>query len=56
MEGYAEFYISCNPPLLPNGVSLIITDLTKELESVSVTKILSNNGVIYVFTPITDGY
>ncbi|KAM0216634.1 hypothetical protein ACHAPA_007584 [Fusarium lateritium] len=32
MEGYAEFYISCNPPLLPNGVSLIITDLMKELE------------------------
>ncbi|CAJ0545809.1 Ff.00g092820.m01.CDS01 [Fusarium sp. VM40] len=36
MEGYTEFYISCNPPLLPNGVSLIITDLMKELESMVI--------------------
>ncbi|KIL94935.1 hypothetical protein FAVG1_01866 [Fusarium avenaceum] len=36
MEGYAEFYISCNPPLLPNGVSLIIADLMKELESMVI--------------------
>ncbi|KAF4968479.1 hypothetical protein FSARC_4124 [Fusarium sarcochroum] len=36
MEGWAEFYVSCNPPLLPDGVSLIITDLTRELGSIVV--------------------
>ncbi|KAF4990889.1 hypothetical protein FGRMN_8198 [Fusarium graminum] len=36
MEGYVEFYISCNPPLLPNGVSLIVTDLVKDLGSVVI--------------------
>ncbi|KAM0564424.1 hypothetical protein ACHAPJ_000637 [Fusarium lateritium] len=36
MEGYVEFYVSCNPPLLPEGVSLVITDLTRELESIII--------------------
>ncbi|KAF5656109.1 hypothetical protein FHETE_11095 [Fusarium heterosporum] len=36
MEGYVEFYISCNPPLLPNGVSLVVTDLMEDLESVII--------------------
>ncbi|KAJ4271761.1 hypothetical protein NW762_000467 [Fusarium torreyae] len=36
MEGYVEFYVSCNPPLLPEGVSLVIADLTRELESIII--------------------
>ncbi|RGP65294.1 hypothetical protein FLONG3_9270 [Fusarium longipes] len=39
MEGYTEFYISCNPPLLPIGVSSIVADITKELEE-SVIEVL----------------
>ncbi|OBS26464.1 hypothetical protein FPOA_00407 [Fusarium poae] len=31
MESFSEFYVSCNPPLLPVGVSSVITDVTNEL-------------------------
>ncbi|KAF5006544.1 hypothetical protein FDECE_7086 [Fusarium decemcellulare] len=36
MAEFAEFYVSCNPPLLPNGVSLVITDLKNALGSKAI--------------------
>ncbi|KAJ4169562.1 hypothetical protein NW754_016589 [Fusarium falciforme] len=40
MAGFIEFYISCNPPLLPEGVSLVMTDLQDSLGSSKVLEIL----------------
>ncbi|CEI64055.1 hypothetical protein FVEN_g10864 [Fusarium venenatum] len=31
MDGFSEFYVSCNPPLLPVGVSSVIADVTNDL-------------------------
>ncbi|PTD11220.1 hypothetical protein FCULG_00003024 [Fusarium culmorum] len=36
MDGYSEFYISCNPPLLPNGVSSVITDAVNDLGQIVI--------------------
>ncbi|KAF5248750.1 hypothetical protein FAUST_89 [Fusarium austroamericanum] len=36
MDGYSEFYISCNPPLLPNGVSSVITDAVNDLGQIII--------------------
>ncbi|KAF4978082.1 hypothetical protein FZEAL_5472 [Fusarium zealandicum] len=33
MAGFVEFYISCNPPLLPGGVSLVVSKVYNALES-----------------------
>ncbi|KPM41573.1 hypothetical protein AK830_g4992 [Neonectria ditissima] len=33
MSEYVEFYVSCNPPLVPNGVSSVITHIREELQS-----------------------
>ncbi|KAL2685572.1 hypothetical protein Neosp_006672 [[Neocosmospora] mangrovei] len=40
MAGFIEFYISCNPPLLPEGVSLVMTDLQDSLGPSKVLEIL----------------
>ncbi|RSL46208.1 hypothetical protein CEP53_010432 [Fusarium sp. AF-6] len=40
MAGFIEFYISCNPPLLPEGVSLVMTDLQGALGPSKVIEIL----------------
>ena len=34
MAGFVEFYIACNPPLLPNGVASIIYYALKNFEPV----------------------
>ncbi|RGP70483.1 hypothetical protein FSPOR_4058 [Fusarium sporotrichioides] len=36
MDGYSEFYITCNPPLLPNGVSSVIEDAANDLGQVII--------------------
>ncbi|KAM0424785.1 hypothetical protein ACHAPT_010095 [Fusarium lateritium] len=40
MAGFIEFYITCNPPLLPEGVSLVMTDLQDALGPSKVLEIL----------------
>jgi hypothetical protein len=38
MDGYVEFYVSCNPPLLPIGVSSVIEDAMNDLGQVCTAK------------------
>lgn len=34
MSEPAEFYVSCNPPLLPNGVEIVVADIENSLGEV----------------------
>lgn len=45
MEGVVEFYVTCNPPLLPNGVSQMIAYATDDFVQVSTGEDLSEQAL-----------
>ncbi|KAF4453832.1 hypothetical protein F53441_3518 [Fusarium austroafricanum] len=53
MSEYVEFYVSCNPPLLPNGVSSVIEDLKNEFGQNELIEILYEPEIPW-FKLITD--